>query len=106
MLPLMNANNDNGDKDSSCHDCNENIQMEEFLKIKEAYEILFDPKKRDAYDILGEEGSRIISSWIDSKADSQNDDASGGGLEFHTLVYNLARAILNITEVRDIQKML
>ncbi len=59
----------------------EEIQTE-FVKIKEAYETLSDPKKRNAYDVLGPEGGRMISGIRENE----------GGLQMHQLVYNLARA--------------
>jgi len=66
----------------------EQIQAD-FVKIKEAYETLSDESKRNAYDVLGEEGGKMISSFVDSKNDKSG---TGGGFEFHRLVYNLARA--------------
>lgn len=66
----------------------EQIQAD-FVKIKEAYETLSDESKRNAYDVLGEEGGKMISSFVDSKNDKSG---TGGGFEFHKLVYNLARA--------------
>ena len=68
----------------------EQIQAD-FVKIKEAYETLSDESKRNAYDVLGEEGGKMISSFVDSKNDKSG---TGGGFEFHKLVYNLARASL------------
>ena len=66
----------------------EQIQTD-FVQIKEAYETLSDESKRNAYDVLGEEGGKMISSFVDSKNDKSG---TGGGFEFHKLVYNLARA--------------
>lgn len=63
----------------------EEIQTD-FVKVKEAYETLSDPHRRNAYDVLGEEGSKLINR------------SEGGGLldtfEHHTLMRNLARASL------------
>ncbi len=58
----------------------------EFVQIKEAYETLSDVNKRNAYDVLGLEGGRMISNMVGEG------DGNGGGLELHSLVYNLARA--------------
>jgi len=56
----------------------EQIQTD-FVRIKEAYETLSDQSKRDAYDVLGEEGGKMVT---------------GGALklDFHKLIYNLAEA--------------
>lgn len=41
--------------------------QEEFVKIKEAYEVLSDPRKRDSYDILGD-GATIVNGSLDLQA--------------------------------------
>eukprot|EP00557_Chaetoceros_sp_GSL56_P011581 CAMPEP_0176486458 /NCGR_PEP_ID=MMETSP0200_2-20121128/5577_1 /TAXON_ID=947934 /ORGANISM="Chaetoceros sp., Strain GSL56" /LENGTH=754 /DNA_ID=CAMNT_0017883157 /DNA_START=248 /DNA_END=2509 /DNA_ORIENTATION=- len=101
-LSLLNPGDNNDAMNVSSPD--ENNTFINYLRIKEAYETLSDPKKRDAYDILGEEGGKLVSSWIDSKNDNLSNDGSGGagaaaggggrgvGLDFHSLVYNLTRA--------------
>ena len=51
----------------------------DFVKIKEAYEILSDVKKRNAYDVLGLEGSKMF-------------DTEGGFMDPNKLAMNLATA--------------
>ena len=41
--------------------------QEEFVKIKEAYEVLSDPSKRDSYDILGD-GANMVNGTLDPQA--------------------------------------
>jgi len=66
----------------------EQIQ-EDFVKIKEAYETLSDQSRRDAYDVLGEEGGKMVTSFVESKNDKSG---TSGGFELHKLVFNLAEA--------------
>eukprot|EP00979_Chaetoceros_neogracilis_P009033 scaffold2035_cov214-Chaetoceros_neogracile.AAC.6 len=56
----------------------EQIQTD-FVRIQEAYETLSDQSKRDAYDVLGEEGGKMVT---------------GGALklDYHKLIYILAEA--------------
>jgi len=60
--------------------------LADFVEVKEAYETLSDPRRRNAYDVLGQEGAKLINQ------------SEGGGLldtfEHHTLMHNLNRASL------------
>lgn len=63
----------------------EEIQAD-FVKIKEAYDILSDVKKRNAYDVLGPEGAKMFHAY---------QDPEGGGNAYadpNMLAMNLATA--------------
>jgi len=61
----------------------EEIQAD-FVKIQEAYEVLSDPDRRNAYDVLGEHGEKMVNP---------SDESSLFMLvEPQTLQYNLAHA--------------
>lgn len=60
------------------HKTEQEIQHE-FVLVKEAYEILSDPKKRSLYDALGKEGMKAMNR-------------EDGGLNIHSLAHNLSHA--------------
>ncbi|GFH44866.1 hypothetical protein CTEN210_01340 [Chaetoceros tenuissimus] len=66
----------------------EEIQAQ-FVRIKEAYETLSEPKKRTAYDVLGAEGGKLINTYLDSKNDHTS---QGSGFDFYKIVQNFAEA--------------
>ena len=66
----------------------EEIQAQ-FVRIKEAYETLSEPKKRNAYDVLGAEGGKLINTYLDSKNDHTS---QGSGFDFYKIVQNFAEA--------------
>jgi hypothetical protein len=61
----------------------EEIQAD-FVRIKEAYEILSIVQKRNAYDVLGLEGSQFLASYIDKDTPMSIDPAQ--------IAFNLASA--------------